>query len=189
MLNMASDRPLVSPLADLADGPVGPAGAQLADWSGRLVLDVRGRAGLTALRGVFDTVLEVVGDSSRFEHGILARLRPDRWLYIALAGDGEHFADQLNGAAVIDGTHAYGILHLRGAHGPDVLAQLCALDFDDRAFPDGRTAQTSLAKVPALVVRLDDDGPAYLVLIGRSVAAYAWTQMAITVKQFEAFAL
>jgi heterotetrameric sarcosine oxidase gamma subunit len=186
MLTTASDLPYSSPLAGLADGPVGSEAAQLADWSGRLVLDVRGRDSLVALRDVFATVPEAVGEVAHLEHGILARLRADRWIYMALSASGE--ARSVGAPSLIDATHGYGILYLRGARAPAVLAQLCGLDFDDRVFPDRRAAQTSLAKVPALVVRLDDGARAYLILVERSLAAYVWTITSEVVRGVDQFA-
>ena len=190
MLTTASDLPFVSPLAGLTDGPVGSESVRLADWSGRLVLDVRGRDGLAALRGLFGTVPEVVGEVARLEHGVLVRLRADRWVYIALSASGEarSLIEGSGDLVLTDATHAYGILHLRGARVPGVLAQLCALDFENRVFPDRRAAQTSLAKVPALIVRLDDDARAYLILVERSFAAYVWTITSDMIRRVDQFA-
>lgn len=176
MLKTVRDLPIVSPLAGMASSLVGPDAAQLSDWTGRLVLDVRGRDSAMALRNLFVTVPEIVGDTAHLEHGVLAKLRVDRWVYIALSESKavNGLGEQLTDHRFFDATHAYAILHLRGASARDVLAQLCALDFADRAFPASRAAQTSLAKVPALIVRLDDEPYGCLILVARSVAAYTW---------------
>lgn len=162
MLTTHSDLPYVSPLAG---EPVGPETARLADASGRLVLDVRDRA-----------APEAVGEVVRVNDGFWVRLRADRWFYVAdTAGSGAEPSGKRN---VTDVTHAYGILSLSGAQAAEVLAQVCALDFSDRTFPDHHAAQTSLAKVAALIVRLDDQQRAYLILVERSVTAYVWAVMA-----------
>ena len=175
MLTTRSDLPYVSPLAGLADGPVGPETAQLLDWSGRRVLDVRGRERPAALRDTAAT--EAIGAAACVQNGIWMRLRADRWFYVALSASE---AAEINEPGLTDVTHAYAILLLRGARVPGVLAQVCALDFDHRAFPDHRAAQTSLAKVPALIVRLDAEAQGYLILVERSVAAYVWEVIAGT---------
>jgi sarcosine oxidase subunit gamma len=174
MLATHSDLPYSSPLAGPAEGPVGPEAARLADESGRLLLDVRGRERPAALRG--GSAPEAVGDVIRVESGLWARLRADRWFYVGDAAGG--VPEPSGERNVTDVTHAYGILHLSGARAADVLAHVCALNFSDRAFPDHHAAQTSLAKVAALIVRLDDDERAYLILVERSVAAYVWAVMA-----------
>jgi len=175
MLTTRSELPFVSPLAGLADGPVGPETAQLWDWSGRRLLDVRGRERPEALQK--SAAPEAIGEAACVQNGVWMRLRADRWFYVALsASDGAEIEEP----ALTDVTHAYAILLLRGVHIPGVLAQLCALDFDNRAFPDHRVAQTSLAKVPALIVRLDAEVQGYLILVERSVAAYVWEVIAGT---------
>ena len=187
MVKMTSEHPFISPLARLADEPVGPESARLTDWSGRVVLDVRGRDSLPQLRRIFDTVPESIGEIAYVKHGVLAQLRADRWIYVALSVSDEaySFSERLSDQILIDITHAYGILNLRGTRVPGVLAQLCGLDFGDKAFLNRRAAQTSLAKVPALIMRLDDDVREYLILVERSVTAYGWTVMSNTVRVTE----
>jgi heterotetrameric sarcosine oxidase gamma subunit len=181
MLTTQSDLPYASPLAD---GPVGPETMRLTDGSGRRLLDARGRDRPAALHD--GAAPEAVGEVARVENGLWARLRADRWFYVAdRAGVSVELSGEPNSTDV---THAYGILSLRGARAPDVLASLCALDFDDRAFPDCRAAQTSLAKVPALIVRLDDEARAYLILVERSVAVYVWAVIADTIRSAAAVA-
>ena len=182
MLTTHSDLPYVSPLTG---APVGPETARLADSSGRLVLDVRGREHPAALRG--RAAPEAVGEVVRVDDGVWVRLRADRWFFVAdTAGGGPQPSGERN---VTDVTHAYGILSLSGAQAADVLAQVCALDFSDRAFPDQHAAQTSLAKVAALIVRLDDQQRAYLILVERSVTAYVWAVMADILRSTTSVAL
>ncbi len=178
MLTTQSDLPFSSPLAALVAELVVSDGAQLEDWSGRVVVDLRGR---TTPAGLGDVAApQDVGNIARLGHGILIRLRPDRWFYVALSQSeaARRFADQPDDLTRTDVTHAYGILHLSGARVPDLLAYVCALDFAERTFPDGHAAQTSLAKVPALIVRLDGEERAYIILVERSVTAYVWTVIA-----------
>jgi heterotetrameric sarcosine oxidase gamma subunit len=168
MLTTESKLPFASPLLY---EPIGTELARLEDWSGRLVLDVRGS----------DCPAGSVGEVVHLDHGLVARLRANRWMYIGLSESREMLpiAELSGGQVVIDVTHAYGILALCGSRVPEVLSQVCALDFADRAFPNCRTAQTSLAKVPALIVRLDET---VLILVERSVAMYVWTILSAIVK-------
>jgi heterotetrameric sarcosine oxidase gamma subunit len=170
MLTTHSDLSYVSPLTG---GPVGLETARLTDWSGRQVLDVRGRERPAALTG--DFVPEVVGDVARVDNGFWVRLRMDRWFFVA---DAAGVVVESEGSSVTDVTHAYGILHLSGTRAADVLAQVSALDFSDRAFPNDHAAQTSLAKVAALIVRHDAPPRGYVILVDRSLAAYVWSVLA-----------
>jgi heterotetrameric sarcosine oxidase gamma subunit len=174
MLMTHGDLSYVSPLAQ---EPVGPKTARLADWSGRQVLDVRGRERPAALDG--GSAPEAVGGVARVDNGFWVRLRMDRWFFVANAAGGVVEPGERN---VIDVTHAYGILHLSGTRAADVLAQVSALDFSDRAFPDDHAAQTSLAKVAALIVRRDEPQRGYVILVERSVTAYVWAVMADVVR-------
>lgn len=170
MVTTHGDLSYVSPLAQ---EPVGPKTARLADWSGRQVLDGRGRSLPAALDG--GSAPEAVGDVTRVDNGFWVRLRMDRWFFVAHAAGGGVEPVERN---VIDVTHAYGILHLSGSRTADVLAQVSGLDFGDRAFPDDHAAQTSLAKVAALIVRRDEPQRGYVILVERSLAAYVWDVLA-----------
>jgi heterotetrameric sarcosine oxidase gamma subunit len=141
-------------------------GVRLEDFSGRVILEFRG----AALDAAFDRMPSPVGAALMADGGALARLRPDRALYIS--GGQARISPCDGGVTVTDLTHAYGILSLSGPRAPELLAELCGLDFHDSTFPALRAAQTSLAKVPALIVRLDS---AYWVLVARSLAAYVWS--------------
>jgi len=87
---------------------------------------------------------------------------------------------------VTDVTHAHGLLQLVGPHAPDVLPKLCGLDSDDAMFPDRHVSQTSLAKIAALILRLDvSGGRAYWVMVERSLAAYVWETVWAAMQEFE----
>jgi glycine cleavage system aminomethyltransferase T len=62
--------------------------------------------------------------------------------------------------------------------GPRSLDLLCAatqVDLRDRALPDRRCAQTSVARVPATILRFDRSGArAYEILVARDVGEYLW---------------
>lgn len=75
---------------------------------------------------------------------------------------------------ITDLTHGRGQFRLSGPRAVEVLHKSCALDFSDSAFPNLHAAQTGLAKVHALIVRLDESTPAYYLAVDRSLAAYVW---------------
>jgi sarcosine oxidase, subunit gamma len=74
-----------------------------------------------------------------------------------------------------DITHGRAGIALVGTQARDVLAKVCGLDFSDRTFLDKHAAQTSLAKVRALIIRDDEDSlPIYKLFVDRSLASYVW---------------
>ena len=52
------------------------------------------------------------------------------------------------------------------------LSQLCALDLRLEHFPIGMVQQSSIAKVPAIIVRCGEG--CFEVLVARDVAVYVW---------------
>jgi heterotetrameric sarcosine oxidase gamma subunit len=196
----ASDIPFCSPLAGILGGYVpGPAEQAwsqvgLADATGRGLLRVRGRSAGSALSNIWNAVPGAIGEVVSVPDDALARLRADEFLFMALSPSLEVGALEAQIAAssqtglvtVTDMTHGHGILQLVGQHAPDVLAKLCGLDFSDTAFPDHHVAQTSLAKVAALILRLDGSGwRAYWVMVERSLAAYVWETMWAAMREFD----
>lgn len=73
----------------------------------------------------------------------------------------------------VDLTHVRAMFRLTGKEAPHVLAKICAIDFEDRMFPDGAAARTLVAAVPTEIVRDDRHGTrSYLILPSRSFGAY-----------------
>lgn len=141
----------------------------LADLSGRPLLLVRGEDRMRDMLGVVpQNIGEVVGTPSPSAQ--IARLTTDQFLIGFAAPTGEPIPP---GAE--DLTHGRGHMLLFGPRASDALAKVCGLDFSDKAFPNRTCAQTSLAKVKTLIVRLDEgETPAYHLIIDRSLAAYVW---------------
>jgi heterotetrameric sarcosine oxidase gamma subunit len=184
-----ADLPIRSPLSA---SPIGTEGrVLLEDLSGqRTLLDLRGDANL-ALRRVFGTVPAAPGGVLVDQDRMVACLRPDHLIAATGHGDSADLAADLRGGGpdhpitITDITHGRGVLRLSGPHAADVLPKLCGLDFRENAFPDLHAAQTSYAKVKALIIRQDAGGhPAYLIIVDRSHTQYVWDVTADAMGEF-----
>jgi heterotetrameric sarcosine oxidase gamma subunit len=185
----AADLPIQSPLSASSTGIA--SRVLLEDLSGRrALLDLRGDAA-PALRRVFGTVPAAPGGVLVDQTRTVACLRPDHLIAATGHGDAAALAADLRGGGrdhpitLTDNTHGRGVLRLSGPRAADVLPKLCGLDFRERAFPDLHAAQTSYAKVKALLIRQDVGGyPAYLIVIDRSHAQYVWDVTADAMGEF-----
>ncbi len=142
-------------------------------------LHVRGVRAQALLAGEYNTSEMTTGSVLTVSDGILARLRRDE--FVLLTPDLKPAMDRLASKpaegliTLTDITHGRAVMHLHGVHAPDVLSKVCALDFADAKFPNRHAAQTSLAKVRTLIIRMDTGPtPTYLLIVDRSLAAYVW---------------
>ncbi len=77
------------------------------------------------------------------------------------------------GDTVVDLTSVRAMFRLTGWRSNDLLSKICALDFGDARFPDGRAVRTLVAGVATEIVRDDLDGVrSYLLLPSRSFGRY-----------------
>jgi heterotetrameric sarcosine oxidase gamma subunit len=82
------------------------------------------------------------------------------------AGRFAHATDYSGGIAV---------LRAVGRATPDVLSKLCGLDFHSAHFPNLHVAQTSVAKIKALIARHDEgDTPGYSLHVDAPSGQYFW---------------
>ncbi len=83
-----------------------------------------------------------------------------------------------------DETHAW--LAVTGAHAAAMFAKLCAVDLRAPAFPQGRVAQTSIARLNGVVVR-DDRGqdPFFHLLADCAAAEYLWDCLLDAMAEFD----
>ncbi len=156
----------------------------------RGLLHVRGYDGEAVLSRAYALPILNVGDVAVVDGGLAVRLRRDEFLlvvedvHVAMA----HVEKAAAGARITltDVTHGRAGIALVGERARHVLAKVCALDFSDRAFPSRHAAQTSLAKVRALIIRDDLDAiPAYQLYVDRSLAAYVWDVVRDATQEFE----
>ncbi len=74
---------------------------------------------------------------------------------------------------------------LTGASAADCLAKLCGVDMREPAFPVGSVAQTSLARLNAVIVHVDVGEAPLFHLLGDSASAdYAWTSLLDAMQEF-----
>ncbi len=83
-----------------------------------------------------------------------------------------------------DETHAW--LAVTGAHAAAMFAKLCAVDLRAPAFPQGRVAQTSIARLNGVIVRDDRVGvPFFHLLADCTAAAYLWDCLRDAMAEFD----
>lgn len=117
----------------------------------------------------------------------LCRLTEEDALVLALPAETARVAEGLaeSGASegggsclhLVDLTSGRAGIGLVGPRSADLLVNLTALDLSDERLPDGRCAQTGLARVPVTIVRQDAGGgglPAYEIYVARDLGEYVW---------------
>jgi heterotetrameric sarcosine oxidase gamma subunit len=170
----------------------------LSDLTPRLgVLHLRGPQAEAAIgqfgAGKPDESPLAIGDARPMDGSVLCRLATDEYLLLVESPkQWEEAYERLEEAAAGQGvmvselTHGYGKLQLSGRRATALLPRICGLDFSERGFPDGRVAQTSLAKVHATLVRMDGQGeaPNYYLLVDRSLSAYVWEVIVAVMQAF-----
>ncbi len=142
-------------------------------------LHVRGIGAEAVIAEALNVPQVTIGAVQSVSDEILIRLRRDEFvllttdLKMALERLGAKPATSL--VTTTDITHGRAVICLCGPQAASVLPKLCALDFASTKFPDRSAAQTSLAKVRALIIRMDA-GPllAYYLVVDRSLADYVW---------------
>jgi sarcosine oxidase subunit alpha len=110
------------------------------------------------------------------DFGVLTcRLTPDQLLMLALTPDG---AAATGDVLRQDVTSAYAAFLLLGPHVEDVLRQLTSFDVSARAFPDGTCAETGVAGVQALLVRVPGMSLTTVYLgVAWDVGEYVWERL------------
>ncbi|RMD61266.1 MAG: sarcosine oxidase [Alphaproteobacteria bacterium] len=80
-------------------------------------------------------------------------------------------------------SHAW--FRIVGAQAPVVLAKLCAVDLRPHRCTDGTVAQTMVARIAAIVIRLDSgDAPAFHLLADSAAAGYLWSCLVDAMGEF-----
>lgn len=186
MSNLPIAPPLANSLSRQTDAQLLAAQAQVArEKVGMTVitswyqLHMRGIGTETILAEAFQTPQMAIGAVQKVSDGILVRLRRDE--FVLLTTDLKPALERLKSKpaesllTLSDITHGRAAICLCGAHAADALPKLCALNFANVKFPDCYAAQTSLAKVRTLIMRIDaGQVPAYYLVVDRSLADYVW---------------
>ena len=130
------------------------------------------------------------GDVSESKLGLVATLRHDAALVLGLPGAVQAVTGRIAEVAgahvtALDVSHGRGLLALSGPSAAAVLSKLCGLDFGERSFPHMHAAQTSLARVRALIVRADEGATRrYFLAVDRSHGVYIWETLADAMQEF-----
>jgi len=158
----------------------GPSGVLLADRRFVGQIDLRLRSGVVETAGrALGTALPVAPNST--SDGAFWRacwLGPDEWLLLVEdARRGELLARIAEGLAgyghaATDVTDARAVLRLTGPCARSILAKGCPLDLHPRVFAPGQVAQSLLARVPVILLPLDEAG--YDLFVPRSYASFLW---------------
>lgn len=160
-----------------------PRRLAIADLSPLPRLGFKGRGTLEAMakRGI---VLEPTPNRAfRQPHGgLYLVLAPGEvFLLAGLTGDGWRLASLHDGWSIEDGERTYPLLRrdshawfvVTGLEAPAMFAKICAIDLRPEKFADGAIAQTSVARMSAIVARSDLGGTlAYHVLADSAAALY-----------------
>lgn len=113
---------------------------------------------------------------------------PDQWLLLARQRMG--FSDLvrlLSGeAALSDQSHARAALCVSGSRAREVLAKGAMIDLHPEEFPVGATALTAIAHIGVQLWRTKDgpNGPAFEILVPRSMAGSFWSWFAASAAEF-----
>lgn len=153
--------------------------AGLGEMTSWHIFHVRGLTAETLLSNAYGLTLQGVGSIVETQDGTLVRLRCDEFLL--LTGNPSQAESRLSAMpstgliTLTDITHGRAVMTLAGLRARDVLPKVCGLDFADAKFANHFAAQTSLAKVRTLIIRLDSaDMPVFYLIVDRSLAAYVW---------------
>jgi heterotetrameric sarcosine oxidase gamma subunit len=139
--------------------------------------------GLLHIRGRLPSPIEsmAIGQVMHGSDGLRARLRRDEFIVLTTNTDAAEKTYAKDAHITLTNiTHGRCVMRLAGARVNEVLAKVCALDFSK--FAPLSAAQTSLAKVRALIVR--DDSGAYHISVDRSLGAYVWDVLADAAREF-----
>lgn len=168
----------------------------LADCSALARTGYKGPRALHWLRGQG----VAVGDEDNRAYG-----QPDGALAARLAPSEAVILGSLSGApglcARLDGTWSIGLrsgayrvpradtncwLRIVGVEAPAMFAKLCAIDLRTHRFPNGFIAQTSVAKLSAIVIRADLGGvPSFHLLADSASAAFLWSSLIDAMAEFQ----
>jgi sarcosine oxidase, subunit gamma len=155
----------------------------IADLSPLPRIGFKGRgtiAGMSA-RGV---VVEATPNKAfrQPDGGLCLVLAPGEVILLSnLAGDGQRLKEMAETWKLEDTERTYPLLRqdshawfrITGVKAPSMFAKICAIDLRPEKFPDLSIAQTSVAKISAIVVRADAGHlPAYHVLADSASALY-----------------
>ena len=159
-----ADPTFASPIPNLPDFPK-TASVRLTDQSKMTKRIIHGP----------DVIADVpFGQAKVVDRNIVACIRPDEWLIIGSATDGDTPTPQIPSAATsVDFTHGRALIRLSGPEAKSVLEKLCDLDLSDDMTPNGAATSGYVARVVCDLIRDDQhEETSYLILFDRSYGRY-----------------
>lgn len=126
----------------------------------------------------------VVGRLSATEYLLLGSLKDFGTSVSELESAWQMEEARLNYLLPRQDSHAW--LMLTGETVALVMAKLCGVDLSDEAFKSGQIAQTSVARVNAIVLNVSDsDCPKFSILCDRSASLYLWDVLIDAIQEFD----
>lgn len=179
------------------------SGVGLADVSPAAKLDVRGNDALSAIARRLSLPAPVTGTVTHLSppvstrNGLLCCLTPlharlfvpaDAAARIATRWARAHAADTHPvRARLTDVTSAYTVMQVSGPRSRELLRKLTALDLGAEAFPDLACAQTGIAGVHAMILRVDVRALlSFQVCCGREFGVFVWDALLDAGREFGA---
>jgi sarcosine oxidase, subunit gamma len=177
-------RRLTEANASVRPRPAGDFGLKLADLSLLARWGLKGRDAFDWLDAQGATTPGENNKAARQGDGsLIARLSPSEVLILSPFHDGsaigrmiEDLPAEGRGACYpVPRRDSHAWFVVTGADAPRMFAKLCAIDLAVDRFPDGSIAQTSVARLSAVVIRNDLAGAvAFSVLAESASAEYLW---------------
>jgi len=126
---------------------------------------------------------------------LVARLSADEHFILSDLAGRSDLVSRLDGAWVIDAerrcypmprAHSHCWFVLTGRHTPEMLAKVCGVDLRPQKFANGWVAQTSVARLNAIVIRNDiGETTAYYLLADSASADYLWPCLLDAMDEFD----
>ena len=170
-------------IAESVGRAAAPGRIGIADLSPLPRLGFKGRGTIAAMQARGITVEATPNRAFRQpDGGLCLVLAPGEVILLSnLAGDGERLAQLESGWRIEDEERTYPLprrdshawLAVAGEPAPEMFAKLCAIDLRRDKFTDLAIAQTSIAKMSAILVRADIGAdPVFHLLVDSAAALY-----------------
>ncbi len=168
-------------IADLSPLPrTGFKGPDTPDWLKEQGVDIPGAPNRAVTRGAG----MIIGALSWDEHLILSSLSGDNGLCAKL-NDGWRIDDGKR-CYLMPRADSHAWFALSGAHAAEMFAKVCGVDLRPQKFENGAIAQTSLARLNAVIIRNDLGSTlAFFVLADSASAEYLWACLLDAMVEFD----
>lgn len=181
-------RSMVSDSSTISD-----TGIQMKDLSVQSRVGFRGKGALNFLKENGFSTPDKPNQAKMTEQGVcILRLSNTEFWLIDMSNDNHELIQNVELAS--DGVadvyclycqHSHGAFVISGASIANMFAKVCAVDLSINSFAEGAIAQTSVARVNAIIVRMEGDkNNAFLVLSDSATAEYLWHSLADAASEF-----